>query len=64
MMRQCALTHSAQHVASRSVNLDLNNLAQRAVFDDEQSAVISYFPNREIKRFDILSFLEQQKKPE
>ncbi|MBS1827508.1 MAG: STAS domain-containing protein [Acidobacteria bacterium] len=32
------------------------------VFDDEQSAINSYFPNREIKRFDILSFLEQQKK--
>jgi anti-sigma B factor antagonist len=32
------------------------------VFDDEQSAVNSFFPNREIKKFDILSFLQQRKK--
>lgn len=32
------------------------------VFDDEQNAVNSFFPNREIKRFDILSFLQQRKK--
>jgi len=32
------------------------------VFDDEQSAVNSFFPNREIKRFDILSFLQQRNK--
>lgn len=31
------------------------------VFDDEQNAVNSFFPNREIKRFDILSFLQQRK---
>lgn len=31
------------------------------VFDDEQSAVNSFFPNREIKRFDILTFLQEQK---
>jgi anti-sigma B factor antagonist len=31
------------------------------VFDDEQNAVNSFFPNREIKRFDILSFLQDQK---
>ncbi|MCS7024972.1 MAG: STAS domain-containing protein [Bryobacteraceae bacterium] len=31
------------------------------VFDDEQSAVNSFFPNREIKRFDILAFVQQQK---
>jgi anti-sigma B factor antagonist len=31
------------------------------VFDDEQNAVNSFFPNREIKRFDILSFLQQHK---
>ena len=34
------------------------------VFDDEQDAVNSFFPNREIKRFDILSFVrEQQNEP-
>jgi anti-sigma B factor antagonist len=32
------------------------------VFDEEQNAVNSFFPNREIKRFDILSFLQQRKK--
>jgi anti-sigma B factor antagonist len=30
------------------------------LFDDEQAAVNCFFPNREIKRFDILSFIEQQ----
>jgi len=30
------------------------------LFDDEQSAVNSYFPNREIKHFDILSFVREQ----
>jgi anti-sigma B factor antagonist len=29
------------------------------VFSDEQDAVNSFFPNREIKRFDILSFVQQ-----
>lgn len=32
------------------------------VFSDEQDAVNSFFPNREIKRFDILSFIQQQEK--
>ncbi|MBI3682733.1 MAG: STAS domain-containing protein [Acidobacteria bacterium] len=32
------------------------------VFNDEQSAINSFFPSREIKRFDILSFLEEQEK--
>lgn len=30
------------------------------LFDDEQSAVNSFFPNREIKHFDILSFVREQ----
>jgi anti-sigma B factor antagonist len=30
------------------------------VFSDEQDAVNSFFPNREIKRFDILNFVRQQ----
>ncbi len=30
------------------------------VFQDEQDAVNSFFPEREIKRFDILNFLKQQ----
>lgn len=32
------------------------------VFDDEQSAVNSFFPNREIRKFDILTFLRERKK--
>jgi anti-sigma B factor antagonist len=30
------------------------------LFNDEQDAVNSFFPNREIKRFDILDFIQQQ----
>lgn len=33
------------------------------VFDDEQDAVNSFFPNREIRRFDILNFVRQQDEP-
>lgn len=31
------------------------------VFKEEQDAINSFFPDREIKRFDILSFVQQQK---
>ena len=31
------------------------------LFNDEQEAVNSFFPNREIKHFDILSFIQHQK---
>jgi anti-sigma B factor antagonist len=31
------------------------------LYNDEQDAVNSFFPNREIKKFDILSFVQQQK---
>jgi anti-sigma B factor antagonist len=31
------------------------------VFDDEQHAINSFFPDRELKRFDILSFVQQHK---
>ena len=30
------------------------------VFNEEQDAVNSFFPNREIRKFDILSFVQQQ----
>lgn len=30
------------------------------LFNDEQDAVNSFFPNREIKKFDILEFVQQQ----
>lgn len=32
------------------------------IFDDEQSAVNSFFPNRQIRHFDILSFVNQQRR--
>lgn len=32
------------------------------VFDDETEAVNSFFPDREIRRFDILAFVQQLKK--
>jgi anti-sigma B factor antagonist len=32
------------------------------LFQDEQDAVNSYFPNRKIRRFDILSFVQEQGK--
>jgi|SRR5579871_2228855 len=31
------------------------------IFSDERDAVNSFFPDREIKRFDILSFVQQHK---
>ena len=54
--------------------LKLVNLSQRNIellvltklttvfelFDDEQDAVNSFFPNRQIRKFDILSFVQQQ----
>lgn len=33
------------------------------LFGDEQDAVNSFFPNREIKKFDILSFVQEQEEP-
>ena len=32
------------------------------LFDDEQEAVNSFFPNRQIRKFDILSFVRDQEK--
>ena len=32
------------------------------VFNDEQDAINSFFPDRELKRFDILSFVKQNQK--
>ena len=30
------------------------------IFNDEQDAINSFFPDREIKRFDILNFIKEQ----
>lgn len=32
------------------------------IFDDEQDAVNSFFPNRQVKKFDILAFIQQQER--
>ncbi len=34
------------------------------MFDDEQAAINSFFPDREIKRFDILQFVQEQEEQE
>jgi anti-sigma B factor antagonist len=34
------------------------------LFTDEQDAINSFFPDRAIKTFDILNFVEQMKKEE
>jgi anti-sigma B factor antagonist len=34
------------------------------IFSDEQDAVNSYYPDRKIKTFDILDFVQQMKKEE
>ena len=34
------------------------------VFDDEQDAINSFFPNREIRKFDILNFVQKQEEEE
>ncbi|HYP07846.1 MAG TPA: STAS domain-containing protein [Bryobacteraceae bacterium] len=33
------------------------------LFNDEQDAVNSFFPNRQIRKFDILDFVQQQRNP-
>ena len=47
-------------------NIDLLVMTKRdtvfEVFTDEQDAVSSYYPDRKIKAFDILSFVQQMKK--
>ena len=71
-----ALVMSFSALRKKEGSLKLLNLSRRnvellvltkletvfEVFDDEQSAVNSFFPNREIKKFDILTFLQQRKK--
>jgi hypothetical protein len=32
------------------------------IFDDEKAAVDSFFPNREVQRFDILDFVKNSAK--
>ena len=71
-----ALVMCATSLRKNQGNLKLLNLNRRAIellvmtklatvfeiFNDEQDAVNSYFPDRKIKTFDILNFVEQMKK--
>jgi anti-sigma B factor antagonist len=34
------------------------------IFDEEQAAINSFFPGREVKRFDILEFVQSQEEAE
>ena len=66
------LGHSAMKQAGGA--LKLLNLSKRAaqlliltklstvfeMFDDEQAAINSFFPDRDVKRFDILEFVQEQ----
>jgi anti-sigma B factor antagonist len=52
------------HLSRRNVELLVLTKLETVfeAFDDEQSAVNSFFPGRAIKKFDILTFLQQRKK--
>jgi anti-sigma B factor antagonist len=51
------------HLAEREIELlvltKLTSVFE--LFDDEQHAVNSFFPGRDMKRFDILSFVQKQR---
>ncbi len=51
------------HLAEREIELlvltKLTSVFE--LFDDEQHAINSFFPGREMKRFDILSFVQKQR---
>lgn len=71
-----ALVMSATSMRRNGGNMKLLNLNRRniellvmtklatvfEIFNDEQDAVNSFFPDRKIKTFDILDFVQQQKK--
>lgn len=60
--RKAGGTLKLLHLSRRSIELLLLTKLETVfeVFDDEQDAVNSFFPNRQVKRFDILSFIQQQ----
>ena len=73
-----ALVMSASALRKSGGNVKLVNLNRRniellvmtklatvfEIFSDEQDAVNSYYPDRKIKTFDILNFVQQMKKEE
>jgi hypothetical protein len=60
----CARPARPALVNLNRVHLELFLLTKLAIafefFDDEQDAVNSYFPDRKLKRFDILTFVQQE----
>jgi len=73
-----ALVMSATSERRQGGNVKLVNLSRRSIellvmtklatvfeiFNDEQDAVNSYYPDRKLKTFDILDFVQQMKKEE
>jgi len=73
-----ALVMSATSERKQGGNVKLVNLSRRSIellvmtklatvfeiFNDEQDAVNSYYPDRKLKTFDILDFVQQMKKEE
>jgi len=73
-----ALVMCATSLRKNQGNMKLENLNRRniellvmtklatvfEIFTDEQDAVNSFYPDREIKTFDILNFVQQMKKGE
>jgi len=55
------------HLSKRSAELLILTKLSTVfeMFDDEQAAINSFFPGREVRRFDILEFVKsQEKKPQ
>ena len=73
-----ALVMSATSARRQAGNVKLVNLSRRSIellvmtklatvfeiFNDEQDAVNSYYPDRKLNTFDILDFVQQMKKEE
>ncbi|HUI77347.1 MAG TPA: STAS domain-containing protein [Bryobacteraceae bacterium] len=73
-----ALVVSATSLRKNEGNVKLLNLNRRniellvmtklatvfEIFNDEQDAINSYFPDRKLKKFDILDFVQKMKKDE
>ena len=69
----CATTLRRNEGNIKLVNLNRRNIELLVmtklatvfeIFTDEQDAVSSYYPDRKIKTFDILAFVQQMKKDE
>jgi len=62
-LQKASGTMKLEHLNRRNIELllltKLSTVFQ--IFGDEQDAVNSFFPEREVKHFDILAFVQQQK---